>query len=73
MKRITRRQLVAARGLLGWSQSDLALLSGVSRKALTNFENGHTSQPTDETQRALIETFEKAGVEFIPRGVRMRK
>ncbi|MFO1037091.1 MAG: helix-turn-helix transcriptional regulator [Geminicoccaceae bacterium] len=38
--RLTPQQCRAARGLLGWTQEDLAERSGVSRSTVRGFENG---------------------------------
>jgi DNA-binding XRE family transcriptional regulator len=61
----------AARGLLNWTQTDLVLKSGVSKKTIVDFERGMT-KPYGRTLTALIAAFEAAGIEFINRGVRMR-
>jgi transcriptional regulator with XRE-family HTH domain len=61
----------AARGLLNWSQSDLVVHSGVSKKTIADFERG-TTRPYGRTLAAMIAAFEAAGIEFINRGVRMR-
>jgi DNA-binding transcriptional regulator YiaG len=68
-------QCRAARGLLQWTQNELAAHSGISGTAIRNFENGITS-PNPATLIVLRQTLEKAGVEFTDGdqpGVRMRK
>lgn len=62
---ITPQQSRAARALLGWSQSELANRSSVSRDAIANFELGG-STPTTRTYRDLISAFEGAGLVFLP-------
>lgn len=67
----------AARGLLDWSQQDLAEKSGVGITAVRTFERGK-STPMAQNLAALARAFEEAGVEFIAEngggaGVRMRK
>lgn len=68
---IDYRQVRAARALLDWSQDMLAEMSGVSRATIKNIES-RLSLPRLETASALQQTFEEAGVEFLPgSGVRM--
>ena len=61
----------AARALLNWSQADLVERSGVSKKTIADFELGLT-RPHRRTFDALVATFRAAGIEFIPRGVRLK-
>lgn len=75
---LTPAQCRAARGLLNWSQPDLAKATGLRRETIANFERGaHTPQARNLT--ALREALEAAGVEFQPEtktkgpGVRLRK
>jgi transcriptional regulator with XRE-family HTH domain len=63
----------AARGLLHWTQNDLAREAGVSAVTIRNYENGKTElQPA--TRIVLQQTLERAGVEFIAdgRGVQLK-
>ncbi len=60
---ISREQCRAARGLLDWSQAELARRSGLSVSAIRDFENGH-HVPHAANLDALIETFRLGGVEF---------
>ena len=61
---ITAEQCRAARGLLDWSQPDLARASGIGRSTITRFERGsHT--PHASNLAALRAALEEAGVEFI--------
>lgn len=64
-------QCRAARGLLDWTQSDLAKQSGVAQKTVVDFERGLTKLHR-RTLDAMVTAFEAAGIEFINRGVRMR-
>ena len=69
-------QCKAARALLGWSQSDLAVASKVGKQTLADFERGART-PYDRTLRDIREALEEAGVEFIEEngggvGVRFR-
>lgn len=73
---ITVPQCRAARGLLGWSQSDLSSASKVSTATLANFESGKRV-PIANNLAAIRAALEAAGVEFIPAdgggpGVRLR-
>ncbi len=61
---ITIEQCRAARGLLGWTQQDLADASGLSKTAINNFEKGH-SDIKAESLRAIRMAFESADVEFL--------
>jgi transcriptional regulator with XRE-family HTH domain len=74
---ISAAQCRAARGLIGWSQQELAKNAGVGTVAVHQLESG-TSQPRRATLDVIRRAFEKAGVEFIDEngggaGVRLRK
>ena len=74
---INAAQCRAARGLIGWSQQELAKNAGVGTVAVHQLESG-TSQPRRATLDVIRRAFEKAGVEFIDEngggaGVRLRK
>ncbi|MDR3488219.1 MAG: helix-turn-helix domain-containing protein [Bradyrhizobium sp.] len=74
---ITSAQCRAARGLIGWSQQDLAKNSGIGTVAVHQLESG-ISQPRRATLDVVKRAFEAAGVEFIDEngggpGVRLRK
>jgi len=64
---ITRQQLRAARGFLGWDRRELAQRSGVSVGTLKNIEGGHT-QPHASTIELLEKMFRDNDVEFLPNG-----
>lgn len=68
---MTPAQCRAARALLNWSQPDLEERARVSHKTLVDFERSLT-KPYGRTLEALTGALEAAGIEFIPRGVRMR-
>ena len=57
-------QVRAARGLLGWSQGDLAEKSGVSRTVVARLELG-TADSRISSVRAISEAFDKAGLVFL--------
>jgi hypothetical protein len=75
--RMTPSQCRAARGLLDWTQGDLAKASGVSDVTIRNFERSKSAlQPA--SLHVLRSALEAAGVEFIPEngngpGVRLAK
>lgn len=70
---LTNAQIRAARGILNWSQSELAERTGVSVTSIGGIENGQTT-PRDSTTRLLQTTFEAHGIEFLPDdGVRTRQ
>lgn len=61
---ITVEQCRAARGLLGWTQADLAVASGLSKTAINNFEKDN-SDIKQVSLAAIRRAFEKQGVEFL--------
>jgi predicted transcriptional regulator len=74
---ITPEQCRAGRGLLGWSQQELADEAGVGVVTVHQLEAG-TSEPRRATLLVVRRAFEKAGVELIDEngggpGVRLRK
>jgi DNA-binding XRE family transcriptional regulator len=60
---ISAGQCRAARGLLNWSQSDLAKESRVSRAAIAAIEGG-TRESYDRTMYDIVRAFQDAGIEF---------
>ncbi len=74
---MTPAQCRAARGLLRWSQSDLADKAGVSLSTVKDFETEQRN-PRGGNLEAMQQALEAIGVEFIDRdnggpGVRMRE
>jgi transcriptional regulator with XRE-family HTH domain len=75
---ITSEQCRAARGLLGWSQQELAERAQLGVVTVHQLETG-LSQARRATLQVLRHAFESAGVEFIDEndssgpGVRLRK
>ena len=61
---ISAAQCRAARGLIGWSQSDLCNASRVGRATLANFES-EKSTPYDRTLRDIQSALEAVGVTFL--------
>lgn len=69
---ITIEQCRGARGLLGWTQQDLADASGLSKTAINNFEKNHSDIKT-ESLKAIRMAFESVDIEFLDNnGVRKR-
>lgn len=77
---ITIEQIRAARGLLGWSQVQLAEAAGLSVPTIKRLERQDGAGPavSDDVRASVMQALEKAGVEFIPEngggaGVRLAK
>ena len=71
-------QIRAARGLLGWSQSQLAARAGLSLPTVKRVEADAGTRVSDEARTKLRRALETAGVEFIEEngggpGVRLRR
>lgn len=62
---ITPAQSRAARGLMAWSQDDLAEKANVGNSTVRDFEKGRRV-PMDENLLAIRNALEAAGVEFLP-------
>ena len=61
------RELVrASRGLLGWSQEDLARRAGVNRRVVAAYESGERV-PHQRNMESLRAAIENAGVELVSR------
>ena len=79
IRKVSIRQIKAARALLDWSQDDLALNSGVSAPTVKRLEAAEGDiGGRAKTGEALVAALQKAGVEFIPEngagiGVRLVK
>ena len=72
---ISSGQMRAARGLIGWSQSDLAGAAGLSRPTI---ERAEAKTASEATLVAIRRALEDAGVIFVEEngdgpGVRLRK
>jgi transcriptional regulator with XRE-family HTH domain len=61
---ITIAQIRGARGILNWSQQDLAQRTGISATSIGSIENGVTT-PRASTLETIRRTIESAGIEFI--------
>ncbi len=59
------QQCRAARGLLDWSQQELAIRAQVARKTIADFELGQV-KPHPRTLRDVVAAFEAGGIEFLP-------
>lgn len=62
---LTPGQCRGARGMLGWSQDELASASQVSVSTIASFERGERT-PTKANLGALKLAFEGAGLVFLP-------
>jgi transcriptional regulator with XRE-family HTH domain len=74
---INPAQCRGARGLLGWSQSDLSKASKTATKTIADFERG-AREPYPRTLEDVRGALENGGIEFIDEngggpGVRLRK
>jgi transcriptional regulator with XRE-family HTH domain len=74
---VTAAQCRAARGLLDWSQLELASKAGIGIVTVRQLEGGG-HEPRRATLHVVRQCFENAGVEFIDEngggpGVRLRK
>jgi DNA-binding XRE family transcriptional regulator len=70
---ISPRQSRAARGLLDWTQDNLATRAGVSLKTVQDFE-GERRKPIKVVRASIQQAFEQAGVEFFEQdGLRLKK
>jgi len=75
---IDEQQMRAARGLLNWTQHELADRAGVSQPTIKRIEKIGPGRSSVDTVTAIQKAFETAGVEFIPEngggaGVRLAK
>jgi len=61
---VTPRQIRAARGLLGWTRTELADRAIVSTTTVADIERGDVN-PRASTLGQIILALEKAGVEFL--------
>jgi DNA-binding XRE family transcriptional regulator len=66
---ITSQQCRAARAWFNWNQNDLAAKSGVSRRAIAEFER-ELSVPHDRTLKDISRAFEEANIELLFDGSR---
>jgi transcriptional regulator with XRE-family HTH domain len=75
---ISAGQLRAARGLIGWSQTELARQAGLSLPTVKRVETDWGIRVSEEARAKLRLALETAGVEFIDEngggpGVRLNK
>jgi len=79
IRKVSIRQLKAARALVGWSQEDLSAASDISIPTIKRIEaNDGQIGGRSQTAEQIVKALEKAGVEFIDEngggpGVRLRK
>jgi len=75
---IAIEQIRAARGLLGWSQSELAKRAKLSLPTVKRVETGVGPRVSEEARARIQHALEGAGIQFISEngggpGVRLRK
>lgn len=69
---ITTAQIRGARGILNWSQTDLATRTGISATSIGSIENGQ-STPRANTLQTIQKAFENSGIDFLGTdGVRLK-
>ena len=64
IKTITARQSASARGLIGFTQADVAAAIGVQAPTISNFERGKTRMEAPNME-ALIAFYESRNIAFI--------
>ncbi len=65
--RLEPRICRAARAVLNWSRDELSEASGVPKPTISAFEaKENSARLTTMNNRAVVEAFERAGLEFIP-------
>jgi DNA-binding XRE family transcriptional regulator len=62
---ISPAQCRAARGLLDWTQGELAQKVGVALRTIQDFENGRRT-PLAIVRSSIKQAFVQAGIEFLP-------
>lgn len=68
---ISPGQIRAARSLLGWDGPSLAETAGVSLSTVRRLETG-TAETSSLAMRAIVAALERAGVEFLEGGARIK-
>lgn len=61
---VTGRLVIAARGLLGWGQAELADRAGIRRQTLAEFE-GDVRRPQARVRDAILGVLDDEGVRFV--------
>jgi transcriptional regulator with XRE-family HTH domain len=64
---LSAQQIRAARGLLGWSRRELAIVAGISQGTIKAIERG-TTDVRLSTLRKLARTFSAHAIEFVADG-----
>ena len=73
---LTAAHMRAARGLLDWSQQELAEKSGLALSTIKRLENGGVSKASVENIDKISDALAEAGIEFFnggEPGVRLRR
>lgn len=61
---VTGRLVIAARGLLGWGQAELAERAGIRRQTLAEME-GDIRRPQARVREAVLSALEGEGIRFV--------
>jgi DNA-binding XRE family transcriptional regulator len=70
---ITPAQCRGARGLLDWTQADLAKKVGIALRTVRDFESGKR-RPLQIVRSSIKQALEEAGIEFLgDDGLRLKK
>ena len=70
---ISPAQCRGARGLLDWTQADLAKKVGVALRTIRDFESGKR-KPLQIVRSSIKQALEEAGIEFLGEdGLRLKK
>ena len=65
---ITGPQIRAARGLMDWSQKDLATRTGLGMTTTTRMETLGPERSSGENIEKVLKTFAEVGIEFLDAG-----
>jgi hypothetical protein len=69
---VTPQHIRAARGWLGWNLHQMQEKSGLALDTVSRYERG-AKKVLPETVAIMARTFQRAGVELLPGGIRARQ
>jgi transcriptional regulator with XRE-family HTH domain len=69
---VTPQHIRAARGWLGWNLHKMEEKSGLALDTVSRYERG-AKKVLPETLAIMARTFQRAGVELVPSGIRARQ
>lgn len=72
MRLMTPSHCRAARGLLNWSQAELARRCRMHKQTISNFE-ADRSTPSKQSLDTMMRIFDIAGVDLLPQGVKRKE